>query len=45
MTYIDWFDHRRLHGEITTDASYATPAEHEATFYDQPPTAVEAVTQ
>ena len=22
MTYVDWFYHRRLHGEITADASY-----------------------
>ena len=35
MTYIDWFNHQRLHGEITNDASYVTPAEHEARFYDQ----------
>lgn len=35
MTYVDWFNHQRLHGEITPDASYVTPAEHEATFYDQ----------
>ena len=27
MTYVDWFNHRRLHGEITTDAAYTTPAE------------------
>ena len=24
MTYIDWFKHERLHGEIATDASYTT---------------------
>ena len=24
MTYVDWFNHRRLHGEITNDASYTT---------------------
>ena len=29
MTYVDWFNHRRLHGEITADASYTTPAEAE----------------
>ena len=45
MTYVDWFNHHRLHGEITTDASYTTPAEHETKFYDQNPTALEAVTQ
>ena len=26
MTYVDWFNHHRLHGEITTDASYTTPS-------------------
>ena len=30
MGYIDWFNHRRLHGEITDDNSYVTPAEFEA---------------
>ena len=36
MTYVDWFNHQRVHGNITDDASYTTPAEHEATFYNQP---------
>jgi len=27
MTYVDWFNHRRLHGEITDDATYTTPVE------------------
>lgn len=35
MTYVDWFNHRRLHGEITDDASYTTPAEFEAAYYSQ----------
>ncbi len=30
--YIDWFNHRRLHGEITDDNSYTTPAEFEALY-------------
>ena len=30
--HIDWFNHRRLHGEITEDNSYVTPAEFEAIF-------------
>ena len=25
MTYVDWFDHDRLHGEVTDDAAYTTP--------------------
>ena len=40
-----WFNHRRLHGEITDDASYTTPAEAETDHYRQPTPAVEAVTQ
>ena len=45
LSYIDWFNHRRLHGEITEDNSYVTPAEFEATYYRQRDTAIEAVTQ
>lgn len=45
MGYIDWFNHRRLHGEITDDNSYVTPAEFEAVYYRQTTPALEAVTQ
>ena len=45
LGYIDWFNHRRLHGEITDDNSYVTPAEFEATYYRQTAPALEAVTQ
>ena len=45
MGYIDWFNHRRLHGQITDDNSYVTPAEFEATYYRQTAAALEAVTQ
>jgi putative transposase len=45
MTYVDWFNHRRLHGEITDDNSYTTPAEFEAVHYRQTQPAPEAVTQ
>jgi len=45
MTYVDWFNHHRLHGEITNDASYTTPAEHERRFYHHTPAATAAVTQ
>jgi putative transposase len=45
MSYVDWFNHRRLHGEITDDASYTTPAEFEALYYRQMQPALEAVTQ
>ena len=45
LGYIDWFNHRRLHGEITEDNSYVTPAEFEATYYRQMQSAAEAATQ
>ena len=45
MTYVDWFNHRRLHGEITDDASYTTPIEAETDYYRQTTPATEAVTQ
>jgi len=35
LGYIDWFNHRRLHGEITDDNTYVTPAEFEAAYYRQ----------
>jgi putative transposase len=45
LGYIDWFNHRRLHGEVTDDNSYVTPAEFEAAYYRQSTRALEAVTQ
>jgi putative transposase len=45
LGYIDWFNHRRLHGEITADNRYTTPAEFEAAYYRQMEPAFEAVTQ
>jgi hypothetical protein len=44
MTYIDWFNHRRLDSQIATGPSYVTPAEHEANYYHQTQTAEQAVT-
>jgi putative transposase len=44
LTYVDWFNHQRLHGEITDDASYTTPAEFEANYYRHNQPAREAVT-
>ena len=35
LDYIDWFNHRRLHGEITDDNTYVTPAEFETLYYRQ----------
>lgn len=45
LGYIDWFNHRRIHGEITDDHSYVTPAEFEAAYYRQTEAALEAVAQ
>jgi hypothetical protein len=45
MTYVDWFNHRRLHGTITADWSYTTPAAFEADDYRQATPAPELVTQ
>ena len=45
LGYTDWFNHRRLHGEITDDNTYVTPAEFESLYYRQTATALEAVTQ
>ncbi len=45
LGYIDWFNHRRLHGQITDDNSYTTPAEFEAIYYRQEAPALGAVTQ
>jgi putative transposase len=35
LEYLDWFNHHRLHGEITDDNSYVTPAEIETLYYRQ----------
>lgn len=45
MTYVEWFNHRRLHGEITPDPGFATPAETEADYYRHNTQALEAMTQ
>lgn len=45
MTYIDWFNHRRLHSQITNGTDYTTPADFEADHYRQTQAALEAVTQ
>ncbi|MGZ4740476.1 MAG: integrase core domain-containing protein, partial [Ilumatobacteraceae bacterium] len=41
LEYVDWFNHRRLHSSI----GMIPPAELEATYYGQTPTALSAVTQ
>lgn len=45
MTYVDWFNHRRLHSQITNGTDYTTPAEFEADHYCQTQAALEAITQ
>jgi len=45
MTYVDWFNHRRLHSQITNGTDYTTPAEFEADHYRQTQAALEAITQ
>jgi putative transposase len=45
LGYVDWFNHRRLHGEITDDNSYVTPADFEASYYRQESAAPVAVAQ
>lgn len=40
LTYVDWFNHRRLHGQITDGPGYTTPAAFEADYnYQNVPTA------
>ena len=41
LDYVDWFNHRRLHGEL----GMLPPAEFEATFSEQPATALLASSQ
>jgi putative transposase len=45
MTYVDWFNNRRLHGTITDAPGYTTPAAFEADYYRQHTPALEPVTQ
>ena len=45
LGYVDWFNHRRFHGEVTGDNSYVTPAEVEAAYCRRTASADEAVTQ
>jgi putative transposase len=45
LTYVDWFNNRRLHGEITDEPGYTTPVGFEANHYRQTTPAAEAGTQ
>jgi len=44
MTYVDWFNHRRLHGTITEGPGYTSPAAFEADYYGQTTPALEPIT-
>ncbi len=35
LTYVDWFNHRRLHGEIEPGPGFTTPAAFETDYYCQ----------
>ena len=35
LEWVDWFNHRRLHGQITPGPGYTTPANYEADYYRQ----------
>ena len=45
MTYVDWFNHQRLHGTITAGPGYTTPAAVEADHYRHTTPATELVNQ
>jgi putative transposase len=45
LTYVDWFNHRRLHGEIEPGPGFTTPAAFEAAHYRQTVPASPAGTQ
>lgn len=46
LEYVDWFNHRRRHGEILDGRRrFTTPAAHEAEFYSQTATATPAAAQ
>ena len=43
LEYVDWFNHRRLQGQITDGPGYTTPVEHENDHYRDRPAATEPV--
>jgi putative transposase len=36
LEYVDWFNHRRLHGQITPGPGFTIPAAFEADYYNSP---------
>jgi len=45
LTYVEWFNNRRLHSGITPGPGYTTPANYEADYYRQNVPAEPARTQ
>ncbi len=46
LEYVDWFNHRRRHGEILPGRrQFTTPAAHETAYYRQTSTTPKAATQ
>jgi putative transposase len=45
LTYVDCFNHRRLHGKIEPGPGFTTPVAFEAAYYRQPVPADTAGTQ
>jgi putative transposase len=45
LTYVDWFNQRRLHGEIEPGPGYTTPAAFETAYYRQINPTEKAATQ
>ena len=45
LEYVDWFNNRRLHGEIEPGPGFTTPARFEADYYRQHNSADQAETQ
>ena len=46
LEYVDWFNHRRRHGEILPGRrQFTTPADHETAHYRQTSTTTTVVTQ
>jgi putative transposase len=45
LSYVDWFNNRRLHGQISDGPDYTTPAAFEAAYYRQATPAAEAGVQ
>lgn len=45
LEYVHWYNHHRLHGGITNDNTYITPAAHDAAYYHHNQPVPELATQ